>query len=273
MQEKIDAPLGSVQKTLFLPLWGRAVEMEKEKPLLVDKTAREVINRVNYDFSQIANNIHPLTRLAWIMRGIYTDSVIQDYIKEFPGGTIVNLGCGLDTSFERNDNGILNWYELDLPDVIALRKKFFKENERRHLIAASVLDDEWVEKIEVKKNLLFIVAGLLYYLTEADVKKLFKRIADNFSSASIICDISSPLGVSLSNKLVIKNTGLDESSYLKWGIENDKDIERWDSRYKIVRRFFYYRYRKLKIGLKMRFYGYMADRKRIQYMIFLRLGK
>lgn len=270
--EKIKVELGPVQKTLFLPLWGRAVETGKPHPLLTDYTAAGIIEKVDYDFSPIAANIHPLTQMAWIMRGLYTDQIVQAFLNKFPNGTIVNLGCGLDTSFERNDNGLLKWYELDLPDVINLRKLFFSENQRRKFVSASVLGEEWIEKIECKKNVLFIAAGLLYYLTEEEVKSLFKRIADNFSNAALICDVSSPTGVALSNQLVIKSTGLGEKSFLKWGIEKAKEIKNWDPRYKILNTFFYYRHKKLKLSFKMKLYGYLADWKRIQYMLHLKLN-
>lgn len=272
MPEKIIPELGNIQKTLFLPLWGRAVETQKSSPLLTDFTALSVLEKVDYDFSQIASKIHPLTQLAWIMRGLYTDEVAGSFLKEHPSGTIVNLGCGLDTSFERNDNGTLKWYEIDLPDVINLRNTFFKPNERRIVIPSSVLNDDWVNLIDARKDVLFIAAGLLYYFNENEVKALFKRIADNFINSSIICDICSPYGAAVANKLVIKNTGLDENSYLKWGIENDTDILKWDNRYKILDRYFYYRHKKLKLSFKMKFYGYLADRKRIQYMIHLKLN-
>jgi O-methyltransferase involved in polyketide biosynthesis len=92
--------LGSVQETMLLPLWGRAVETLKPKPLLVDNKAVEIINSIPYDFSTIAKNIRKLTRASWIARSIFLDKKISEFIKMQPYATIVNIGCGLDTTFE-----------------------------------------------------------------------------------------------------------------------------------------------------------------------------
>jgi len=118
MSEKIAVDLGNVQKTLFLPLWGRAFESQKENPLLVDKTALEIIDKVDHDFSVMARKISELTRIGWIMRSICADEVVKAFLGKYPLATIVNLGCGLDTTFDRVDNGTLVWYDLDLPDVV-----------------------------------------------------------------------------------------------------------------------------------------------------------
>ncbi len=71
--------LGNVQETLLLPLWGRAIETEKEKPLLVDNKAVSIVTNIPYDFSVIAKNINNLSRLSWIARSIYFDKKIKVY--------------------------------------------------------------------------------------------------------------------------------------------------------------------------------------------------
>ena len=147
MSEKITVDLGNVQKTLFLPLWGRAVESKKENPLLVDKTALQIIEAVDYDFSTLTDNISDLTQVAWIMRSMCVDEAVRVFLEKYPKGTIVNIGCGLDTTFDRIDNGSVVWYDLDLPDVIRLRRQFIKETERRKFISASFLDECWLNQI------------------------------------------------------------------------------------------------------------------------------
>ena len=107
MPEIIAIDLGSVQKTLLLPLWGRAVETRKQKPLLVDTTAVQIIEKINYDFSTITNNMSEITRLAWIVRCLHIDRTIKQFLLRHPRATIVNIGCGLDTTLNRIDNGSL----------------------------------------------------------------------------------------------------------------------------------------------------------------------
>jgi O-methyltransferase involved in polyketide biosynthesis len=273
MPEKISIDLGNVQKTLFLPLWGRAYESKKESPLLVDRTALEIIDKVDYDFSTIAQNISPLTQLAWIMRSNYVDEVINNFTAQYPAATIVNIGCGLDTTFERTDNGALRWYDLDLPDVIQLRQQFIKENERRKFIAGSFLEEHWLEELKGVEHILFIAAGVFYYFEEAEIKSFLVRIADHFPGCQVLFDASSPAGVKVANKKVISSSGLDERSFLKWGLERSQDLLAWDKRIRIVKEYFYFKGKLKYLSPRIWLIGLISDRMRIQYMIQLEMAK
>jgi O-methyltransferase involved in polyketide biosynthesis len=195
MTDKVAVKLGHVQETLLLPLWGRAVEARKKKPLLVDKTAVEIIGKLNYDFTTIARNISFLSQLAWIARSLHIDRIIRQFLTKYPKATIVNIGCGLDTTFERVDNGSLYWYDLDLPDVIKLRSDFITESERRKFIAGSFLDDQWLSQITVVDNVLFVAAGVFYYFEAEQIKDFLIKLADRFPSGELVFDATSPVGV------------------------------------------------------------------------------
>jgi O-methyltransferase involved in polyketide biosynthesis len=143
MTGKVKIGLDNIQETLLLPLWGRAVETRKFKPKLSDPKAIEVIDHIVYDFSIITKNIGWITQLAWVARSLHIDRTISGFIKDHPDATIVNIGAGLDTTFERVDNGRIRFYDLDLPDVIEIRRKFFIESDRRKSITCSFLDPGW----------------------------------------------------------------------------------------------------------------------------------
>ncbi len=270
MPDKISVELGDVQKTLFLPLWGRAFESKKEKPLLRDQTALEIIEKVDYDFASITENISELSQVAWIIRSIYVDEVIKDFLDKHPKATIVNIGCGMDTTFDRIDNGSILWYDLDLPDVIELRKKFIREGERRKFISASFLEENWLKEIKVVDGVLFIAAGVFYYFEENEVKTFLKRIADIFPGCEVFFDACSPRGMEIANKMVIKNTGLDEKSFLKWGSKSTGDLLSWDKRFEILKLYYYFKHRDIKLNIRM--IGLISDWMKIQYMIHLRIG-
>jgi O-methyltransferase involved in polyketide biosynthesis len=246
------------------------VETRKQNPMLVDQTAARIIDQVDYDFSQITRNMDELSQIAWIKRSLICDQVIGKFLQSYPEGTIVNLGCGLDTTFERIDNGRLRWYDLDLPDVIELRRKFISESERRKFIASSFLEKEWLETIEVKGSVLFIAAGVFYYFEGVQIKDFIIRLADKFPGSEMLFDVSSPVGVRVANKKVVEGSGLDEKSHLKWGVENKKEIVAWDSRIKIIRTHYYFR--TLRIGLRNILMGMLSDYLGIQYMLHLKLG-
>ena len=270
MSERVDVSLGDVQKTLFLPLWGRAEESRKTKPLLVDEAALDIMARVAFDFSPLTKHLDALTQLGWIKRSLFYDRLVNDFLTQYPDGTIVNIGCGLDTTFERTDNGMLKWYDLDLPDVIALRSRFLEESERRRFLATSFLEDDWLEVIEVGSNVLFMAAGVFYYFEEPQIKAFIVRLIDRYPGSEIVFDASSPLGVKVCNKKVIESSGLGEQSHLVWGLKRTDDVASWDPRIRIIGTYYYYRTRVP--GLRNKAMGMLADLLRIQYMIHLRLG-
>jgi O-methyltransferase involved in polyketide biosynthesis len=164
--------LGSVQKTLLLPLWGRAVETRKREPLLVDRAAVEIIGKLDYDFSTIAANIRPITRLAWIARAIHVDRSVRELVARRPRATIVNVGCGLDTTFERVDNGQLSWVDLDLPDVIELRSRLVSQGPRRRSILA--------------RHLLHVAVPGLSFLSHGPAAGTGIRISPWFTGGEVV---------------------------------------------------------------------------------------
>jgi O-methyltransferase involved in polyketide biosynthesis len=272
VSEKITVELDNVQKTLFLPLWGRAVESKKERPLLVDQTALQIIEAVDYDFSTLAHNLSDLTQMAWIMRSLCVDEVVRVFLERYPQGTIVNIGCGLDTTFDRIDNGSVTWYDLDLPDVIELRREFIQETECRKFIAASFLDESWLDEIRVSDKVLFIAAGVLYYFDESEVKEFLIRLADRFPGSEIIFDASSPYGIKTANRMVIQRSGLDEKSFLKWGLKNAEALTAWDKRFRVLSTHYYFGQNGQHFGLRIRLIGRISDRMKVQYMVHLRMS-
>jgi O-methyltransferase involved in polyketide biosynthesis len=226
--EKTDAVrLGSVQKTLLLPLWGRAKETQKHTPLLIDKTAVEVTEALNYDFNLMSEHIGKFVQYGWIARSLYFDSKVKSFIQQFPEATIVNIGCGLDTTFFRVDNGSIQWIDLDLPDVIALRREYIPETIRNRSVAKSVTDKSWYESIDRKNHVMLLIAGVLYYFDEDRIKQLFGDFGTFLPGVQIVFDYASKLGIKISNKKVLEDGGMDKSACLVWGINNIYEIEKW----------------------------------------------
>ena len=267
MKAKTD--LGDIQKTLLLPLWGRAFESKKREPLLIDHTAIEIIEQIKYDFSAF-EGLSQISQLGWVVRSMIIDEVIRQFMEKHPKATIVDIGCGLDTTFDRIDNGSIRWYDLDLPDTIELRKRFFKESERRRFISSSFLDPEWLNTLIVDDNILFISAGVFYYFKEEQIKSFFQRIADMFPGSEIVFDASSPFGVKMANRMVIKNSGLDEKSFLTWGIKRSEDLGSWDNRILVLKEMPFFKNIKKRLPYKTRIQLSFSDMFRVQYMIHLK---
>jgi O-methyltransferase involved in polyketide biosynthesis len=271
MSQKIKIELGKVQETLLLPLWGRAVETQKQNPRLIDKVAFEIINKIDYDFSTISNNINPITQYAWVARSLHTDKTVKEFILKYPNATIVNIGCGMDTTFDRIDNGQITYYELDLPDVINLRNKFFECHDRRKTISCSFFDYKWLPEINHENGLLLISAGVFYYFEENQIKDFIITLADNFSKFEMFFDIASPLGVKLSNKRVIQDSGMDKTAILKWEIKRAQLIEKWDTKIQLIDEYPMFREMKKGFPLKMKFGLMISDMLKIMSMVHLKM--
>jgi O-methyltransferase involved in polyketide biosynthesis len=264
--------LGSVQKTLLLPLWGRAIESRKPKPLLIDETAVKIVDAIGYDFSTIAHNIGRITQLAWVVRCLHGDRIIREFLQNHPGGTIVNLGCGLDTTLERIDNGRLRWYDLDLPDVIELKQRFVPENRRRNVIACSLLDERWMSEVKTGGATLLIAMGVFYYLREPEMRKLLVGLANSFPCCEVYFDACSAFGLKVANKKVIQEGGMDDSAILRWSLGNAKQLETWDPRLEILAAYPMFHGARRGLSMKEKWGTLLSDRLRVMSMIHLRLG-
>ncbi|MBN1663934.1 MAG: class I SAM-dependent methyltransferase [Deltaproteobacteria bacterium] len=273
MADKIQLELGNVQKTLLLPLWGRAIETQKPLPLLIDRAAAQIIEKLEYDFSESARHLSAISQLGWIARSLHIDAAIKRLLETHPTATIVNLGCGLDTTFDRVDNGCLTWYDLDLPDVMALRKQLIPEQERRMYIADSLFSHDWLAQVNSEKKVLFVVAGVLYYFEETRIRAFVNHLAGRFPGAELIFDASSPIGIKMANKMVIKASGMDEKSFLQWGLPSVKTLELWDQRINIIAKYPMFGALKKHFQFKDRMTAWLSDVLNMQFMVHVRFGK
>ena len=272
MNGKIKIGLGSVQETLLLPLWGRAVETQKANPKLSDTTALEIINKIDYDFSTITSNINRISQLAWIARSLHIDDTIKAFLALHPEASIVNLGCGLDTTYERVNNERLSWYDLDLPDVIELRKTFMQETGNRKFISASLLDDGWIDQIKDNTRALFVAAGVLYYFEENQLKKFFSMLAEKFPCCELVFDAVTLRGLNVANKKVIKDGGMDESALLKWSLENTQTLLSWDNHIQILDDYPLFKGFKQSLSFKEKFGTFLSDKLMIMFIVHLKFG-
>lgn len=247
------------------------METQKKKPLLVDQTAVEIIDKIDHDFSTITGNLSEISRLGWIGRSLSFDDIVRGFIEKHPEATVVNLGCGLDTTFERVDNGTIEWLDLDLPDVIEIRGQFIHESARRRFAAQSLFDDAWLHLLEGREDILFIAAGVLYYFEEQAIKDLLGKLADRFPKCEIAFDATLPIGVKMANKMVIKNSGMDEKSFLKWGLKGAKHLLQWDARIRIIEEFTLFKNVRIGLPFKTRLGMLLSDMLKMQYMVHLKM--
>lgn len=210
------------QETLLIPLWGKAVEGRRGDPILVDPKAAEVLSRIDYDFSRLA--VPRKTSVMMALRAKKLDDLLGAFLAEHPGGLVLHLGCGLDSRCERVPHPAARWVDLDLPDVIALRRELFEASGRDRMIAASVTEEGWPPTVEPGGPAMAIAEGLLMYLREEEVRGLLLRLHERWPGLRVAFDAFSSLTVrSVSRHRSLRRTG----ATVRWGLDDPGTVEAW----------------------------------------------
>lgn len=223
--------LGTVQQTLLSPLLSRANEYGRTDAIICDSKARELIDQLDYDFDRISP--YRDTLIGTAIRAAILDRWITEFLDRCPDGTIVLVGEGLDTTFDRNDNGRAQWLEIDYPDVIELREKLFEANDRRLRFSGSVFEPGWSDLINVSGDqVLFQIAGVTMYLRPEQVRRLFIRLADEFPGCQVMFDTCSELGKKNASRweATVRTTG----AKYQFGIDDPSTICLWDDRLRVT---------------------------------------
>ena len=166
------------------------------------------------------------------MRTAMFDEWVKGFLSRHPEGTVVEIGAGLNTRFERLDNGTLHWFDLDLPDTVELRRKFFTDSARRVTLAASVVDPGWMATVcESPAPYFFVAEAVFIYLTEPEVTAALAQIAANFPRLNIAFDTVTLQAANHENKDHARRK-LD--ARFAWACEDPKEIERWNIGLRLV---------------------------------------
>ena len=214
MTEKIT--LSGVPETMLQAVYARARE-SAGRGTIHDQKAEEIIRRLDYDFSLADKDT--AMRSGVIARTIVLDRLVCAWLAQNSGAVVVNLACGLDTRCYRVD-GYAHWYNLDLPETIAVREQLLPERGEISQLAMSAMDDWGGEITEQGTPVLVIIEGLTMYLSEADVQRIFTVIAGRFPTAAVFVETMSPMVVKRFQEKSI------EGSHAKftWGVKNGEAL-------------------------------------------------
>lgn len=225
-----DHSLSGVAETLLIPLYIRALESQRPDALLKDEKAVALVTQMESAFSRIKQiKMDEEDRVALILRNREFDRYARAFLNRYPEAVVVHIGCGLDARFERVDNGQVEWYDLDLPEVIQLRRKFIGgEGARYHFLACSVFDSAWLNTVSAHRPrlFLFLAEGVLMYFEETQVKSLVLMLRESFPGAELVFDAFSPFLVRMNN-LRFKISRTQVSARYHWGLKRGKDLEGW----------------------------------------------
>ena len=164
------------------------------------------------------------------------DDKIKAYLTDHPSASIVNIGAGLDSAFYRVDNGLIHWYDLDLPAVIDIRRQLLPEPDRVTYIAKSLLDPSWCDDIKHTEDGVFMMSGgVLMYFKESQVRQFFSLLADNLPSGEIVFDVVSKLAAFFF-VWSMRKMGVP-GARAKWAIKDANKMTKWDKRIEVIDQF------------------------------------
>jgi O-methyltransferase involved in polyketide biosynthesis len=181
-----------------------------------------------------------------IMRMKEFDRCSQQFMEQHPKAVVVHLACGLDTRFERIDNGLVEWFDLDLPEVITVRAGLIDEKQRSHRLAYSALDFTWMDAVKPlrERSFLFLAEGFFSYLSQAEVKQLVLGLKENFPGSELVFDSTPPILKYMSRlHPELKNT----RACVRWGLGNSHILESWGSGICLLSEWYYFTQTELRL--------------------------
>lgn len=250
MNKAIHIEKNTVQETLVIPLYGRKLCTERFPNLFRDDKAVELINRIDYDFSELEKRsksfAYRFGALEVAMRENDLMVEAKDYLKTHPKAALVNLGCGLDQTAENCDNGECMIYNLDLSDVIAVRKELLPEGGRVKSIAADLNELSWFDSIDASNGVCFLAAGVFYYFKTKQIKRLLTAMAERFPGGRLVFDSANRRAVKIMLKTWVKEAGITSIADYFSVDSAQKDIIPWMNNARVSSRGYMLGYNDLK---------------------------
>ena len=227
----------TVQETLIIPLYGRKVCSERFPQLFSDPEAERLCAMLDYDFAEKGKKMESAAGLFGALevaqRQYDIGCEVKAYLQAHPKAAVVNLGCGLDDTFHKCDNGICKGYNLDMPDVIAVRNEVIPAGDREKNLGFDLNDDAWMAEIDASEGAVFYATGVFYYFKTEDVKALFQKMGKHFPGAVLAFDACNRRGAKLMTKTWLKEAGIaNVDAY--FSLEDAAELKAWSDDFSSV---------------------------------------
>ena len=227
----------TVQETLIIPLYGRKVCSERFPQLFSDPEAERLCAMLDYDFAEKGKKMESAAGLFGALevaqRQYDIGCEVKAYLQPHPKAAVVNLGCGLDDTFHKCDNGICKGYNIDMPDVIAVRNELIPAGDREKNLGFDLNDDAWMAEIDASEGAVFYATGVFYYFKTEDVKALFQKMGKHFPGAVLAFDACNRRGAKLMTKTWLKEAGIaNVDAY--FSLEDAAELKAWSDDFSSV---------------------------------------
>jgi methyltransferase (TIGR00027 family) len=250
--KELTMSLTDVSKTSIATLRCHVIESKKKNPIINDPMAEYCLEKLtsfasSEDMSGIfKKKLSPVLTNHIAIRARKYDRIVNDFISVNPGCTVVNLGCGFDTRYWRINNQNCTFIELDLPEVVDLKREILKDKMKYEIIGCSVFDTFWIERVVLKgnRNILLIAEGLFMYLPRKEVISLFKRFSERFFHSQIVFEVvTEKYTKGIWKKIVTykirRELGLDAGYSYNFGIKNAAELESFTNGLKVINEWSY----------------------------------
>jgi methyltransferase (TIGR00027 family) len=239
--------LTNVSKTAIVSLRSHVLESRKNKPLINDPMAEYCLDKLFHLATQKEKELLFTRKLSAALtsylaiRARKYDAIINDFISANKSGIVVNLGCGFDTRYWRINNKKCEYIELDLPELVEIKKEILRSHLDYEIVGCSVLDKSWIDRLTSRgnRNFILVAEGLFMYLPKADVINLFKTFSDRFYRSRIVLEVvTEKYTRGIWKKIVImkikRNLGFDAGSSYNFGIRNAAELELYGNGIKVI---------------------------------------
>lgn len=211
--------MNNVNKTLYIPLYGKAF-VSKKGIILKDTKAEEMWETEKFE-------LKGKSKSKWLayymgMRSAVFDEWLRTQMDADKDAIVIHIGCGMDSRIERVGTRNHNWYDVDFPEVIAERKRYYKENDEYHMIESDVRKNDWLKAIPKVENAIIVMEGVSMYFKPEELQQLLVDLKNNFNQLHILMDCYTEFAAKASK---YKNPINDVGVTMVYGIDNPADLE------------------------------------------------
>ncbi len=210
--------MNNVNKTLYIPLYGKALVSGKNI-IIHDKKAEEIWSKEGFALKGKSKSKWLAYYMA--MRAAIYDEWLQREIQNNPNAVVLHIGCGLDSRIERVSRQNTKWYDIDFPDVIKERSKYYAQTDTYHMLAVDMRTEEWKKHIDANQDAIIVFEGVSMYFAPQELDALLSSLTQHFSSIKLLMDCYTERAAKMSK---YKNPINDVGVKMVYGYDNPEEL-------------------------------------------------
>ena len=224
----MELQFGDIQETALITLAIRASETTRPNARIKDQKAKEIIDTLGVDVSRFDPF---MSHEGVVARTIMYREELKKLVRKYPDAVCINLGCGFDDKFSQVDNGTIRWFDVDLPDQNAVRRKVYKDQERCIMMDGDALNGTWTKNIPKSKMYIIVMEGVLEYFSKEQVKACLNMLCDSFPHGYLLAELHSPfMEKNSKHHDAVKYT----NASFGWGTKSGEEYLELEPRMKLV---------------------------------------